>query len=74
MKGYYTAESLSKINEDPNLFYFTRKDNYARGQEILYLFGKDDESLISKLRENGDILRQFFEDVENKRLQARLLI
>ncbi|MEQ9377275.1 MAG: DUF4837 family protein [Imperialibacter sp.] len=72
MKGYYTAESLSKINEDPNLFYFTRKDNYARGQEILYLFGKDDESLIRKLRENGDILRQYFEEVENKRLQADL--
>ncbi len=72
MKSYYTPESLSKIQTDENLFYFTRKDNYARGQEILYLFGKDDETLIRKLRENGDILRQYFEDIESKRLQAEL--
>lgn len=72
MKSYYTNESLQKIQADENLFYFTRKDNYARGQEILYLFGKDDESLISKLRENRELLRKHFEEIEAKRLQAEL--
>ena len=72
MKSYYTKESLEKISADESLFYFTRKDNYARGQEILYLFGKDNESLISKLRENKELLRRHFEDIESKRLQTEL--
>ncbi len=72
MKSYYTEESIDKIKTDENLYYFTRKDNYARGQEILYLFGKDEEALIRKLRENRETLQKHFEEIEKTRLLATI--
>lgn len=72
MKSYYTAESLNRIQSDSSLFYFTRKNNYARGQEILYLFGQDSNALIEKLRENREVLRRHFENVEKDRLISQL--
>lgn len=72
MKGFYTPESLERIQSDSSLFYFTRKDNYARGQEILYLFGKDTSTLIGHLRENAEMLRRHFESVEKSRMENDL--
>ncbi len=72
MRNYYTPESLERIKTDSSLFYFTRKDNYARGQEILYLFGRDSNALIEKLRENSDLLRNHFTRIEQTRLAADL--
>lgn len=72
MRSYFTKESLEKIKNDPELFYYTRKDEFAKGQEILHLFGQDDDALLAKLNANGERIRGFFDEAERKRLEKAL--
>ena len=72
MRSYFTKESLERIKNDPDLFYYSRKDEFAKGQEILHLFGQDKEALLAKLQANGQRIRGFFDEVEKKRLEQAL--
>lgn len=72
MRSYFTKESLERIKNDPDLFYYSRKDEFAKGQEILHLFGQDKEALLAKLQANGQRIRGFFDEVEKKRLEKAL--
>ena len=72
MRSYFTKESLERIKSDPDLFYYTRKDEFAQGQEIMHLFGQDSEALLAKLQTNGERIRGFFDEVEKKRLEQTL--
>ena len=72
LKGYFTKSSLEKIQTNPNLFVYTSADEYAKGQTVMYLFGRDEETLMGHLRENGDKLLAHFNNVEKKRLRQTL--
>ena len=68
MRNYMTDESLRKIKEDPSLFRFGNKDAYARGQEILHLFGQTQDQLIAKIVDNRSVLLNYFLTIEKKRI------
>ncbi|MEQ9298937.1 MAG: DUF4837 family protein, partial [Cyclobacteriaceae bacterium] len=68
----FTAQSLNRINSEPDLFMTTRTDEFARGQEILYLFSKDEESLISKIKENQNRLVSHFNKIESDRIANKI--
>ncbi|MGF1637754.1 MAG: DUF4837 family protein [Cyclobacteriaceae bacterium] len=72
LKGYFTKESLEMIDNDPSLYMLAKKDDFARGQDILHLFGQNQETLIENIVENREKLRQYFTDAENKRLHKSL--
>lgn len=72
LKSYFTKESLEKIENNPDLFMLAKKNEYARGQEVLHLFGQNDDILVKNIRENRDQLRNFFNEVEKKRLISSL--
>lgn len=72
LKSYFTNESLKRIQKDDNLYMLTKKDDFARGQEVLHLFGKDRQTLIANLQANREKIRGHFENIEIKRLQASL--
>ncbi len=72
LRKNFTPESLERIRTDENLFMTTRKDEYARGQEIMYLFASTDEQLLQKLEENGDRLVGHFNQLEKKRIAEKL--
>ena len=69
---YITNDSKKKINTDTSLYMFTKQDDFARGQEVLHLFGKDDETLISKIEENGSKILNYFNQIEKKRLEKTM--
>ena len=72
LKNYFTEESLSRIQEDQDLFMHLQKNVFARGQNVLYLFGQTDEQLIGKVKENDDRIRELFLQAEKERLTDRL--
>ncbi len=72
LKSYFTGESLKMIREDPSLFMFKKKDDFAQGQEILHLFGETEGQLIANLKKNGPALREYFNDIERKRTYKAL--
>lgn len=72
MKSYFTQSSVERIEEDPNLFQFSKKNQFARGQEVLFLFGQSDEALIENLQNNRKEIRHHFHEIEIERLQDKL--
>jgi len=72
VQNYFTKASIKKIKENDDLFVYTNKDVYARGQEVMYLFGQSEEALIKKLKTNSSRLQKYFNDAENKRLRSGL--
>ena len=68
----FTPETLEKIKTDTSFFQFSRKDEYAKGQEVMYLFGDTEKNLINHLQENGQNIIDHFNDVERQRLETNL--
>ncbi len=72
IRRYFTNQSLNKIQQDTSLWMTIRNDEFAKGQVALYLFAKDEATLVRKLDENMGRLRAFFESVEQKRIKKKL--
>ncbi len=72
MRKDFTPQSLNRIKDDPNLYMTTRQDEFARGQEILYLFAKDDASLIDKITANSSRLVNHFNQIESDRIATKI--
>lgn len=67
-----SEETKSKINSDTSFFQSIKRDEYARGQEVMYLFGKNEAELITNLSQNEEQIQNYFNTIERKRLQANL--
>lgn len=72
LKKSFTKESLKMINEDPSLFMFEKKDEFAKGQDVLHLFGETEDILIENITKNKRNLQKHFIDVEERRLYKSL--
>lgn len=68
LQGTFSETSKERIFGNPDLFMQTSEDQYSKGQKILQLFGKDDATLIKNLKENKDIVQNFFNIAEKQRL------
>jgi len=72
MRSNFSEETIQKIRTDSTFFLATSKDEYSRGQEVMYLFSDTQENLIRHLRKNGTRIQDFFNTVEKRRLAAAL--
>ena len=72
MRTFFTENSLERIRQDTSLFMYEKKNEFARGQEVLHLFGTDQASLINHIRENQEQIRQKLTSVEQSRLTSGL--
>lgn len=72
MRTYFTENSLQQMRQNPEMFMFPLKNEFARGQEVLHLFGQTEEALLQKLQENEDRLRNYFIKFERDRLSRKL--
>jgi len=72
LKTFFTKESLNMIESDPSLFMYAKQDEFARGQEVLHLFGETEEILLQNIANNKEKLQKHFMDIEEKRLYQSL--
>ena len=72
MRNNVTPESIERIKNEPDLFMYTKQDEYAIGQEITHLFGTNDESLLGNLSKNRDRLMNYFMQIAKDRTSADL--
>lgn len=68
-----TPETTNKILTDTSFYLSTVKDEFSRGQEVMYLFGATEDQLIHHLKKNGQNIIDYFNVLERKRLTASLL-
>lgn len=72
IKSYFTESSINRIREDPGLFMYPKKNEFARGQDVLYLFGNTQQELINNLENNRERLLDYFLRAETDRLKEKL--
>jgi hypothetical protein len=72
MRSYFTESSIKKIQDDSSLFQFSQENQFAKGQELLFLFGISDEALIENIKNNREEIRRHFHEIELERIQAKL--
>ena len=72
MQKYFTTSSLEKIQKDSSLYRLSQKDQFARGQEIVHLFGQTEHQLIDHLKRDKDLIRNYFLNIENQRISKTL--
>ncbi|NVK83624.1 MAG: DUF4837 family protein [Cytophagia bacterium] len=68
LQGTFGEDSKQAILSDPSRFMQTSDNQYAKGQKVLQLFGKDDKTLINNLLENAEVVQNFFNIAEKQRL------
>jgi hypothetical protein len=69
MRENFTEETIQRIQSDTSFYVFTSKDEYSRGQEVMYLFGATQESLIRHLNRDKKKIQAFFNNAEKTRIQ-----
>lgn len=72
LRSYFTKESMERINNNPELYMYSKQDEFVRGQQILHLFGQNAESLLANLKEHPQEIRGFFDKAERERLEKKL--
>ena len=72
IQGYFTPESREKIMGNENYFLTTSTDLYARDQSVMYLFGKNEETLIKNLKENSTQIINHFNRKERERMEKKI--
>lgn len=72
MRTYFTENSLQQMRQNPDMFMFPLTNEFARGQEVLHLFGQTEEGLLQKLEANETRLRDYFIEFERNRLSRKL--
>lgn len=72
IQKYFTNQSLNQIKRDTSRYMSLRKDEFVQGQNVLFLFGVDEEILSRKIKENRFQIRGFFEDAAKKTIQKKL--
>jgi hypothetical protein len=68
----FTPETLEKIKTDTSFYRFSRKDEYSKGQEVLYLFGDTEENLTLHLRKDAQNIIDHFNEIERSRLEVKM--
>jgi hypothetical protein len=74
INAQFTPESKAKAAADPSIYSLRQVDEYAKGQEVLYLFGNNEQELIANLRKNGAQLQNLIEVRERERLAKPLMV
>lgn len=73
INAQFNQGSKEIAQKDPSLFMLRNENEFANGQEVLYLFGSDEEQLIENLKANKDKLQNLFQVRERSRLARGIL-
>ncbi len=73
VKQIFTADFVQKIKADPTLYVTTSKNVFAKGQEVMYLYGNNEKELMANIRKNRQQLIDHFDKTERDRLTKSLL-
>jgi len=68
LQNYFTKESLDSLKLNPDLTLISKKELFATDQEVLFIVGRDDNTLRSKIVEKRSLIRNHFNRVEENRL------
>lgn len=68
----FTPASLEKIKDEPDQYSRMTKDLFAKGQEVVFLYGKDESTLLKNLENAAPRLVEHFNQKERERITKTL--
>ncbi len=72
VRRLFTPESIEKIKTNPSTFSTTAQNLFAKGQEVMYLYGKDERTLVQNIRTHSAHLVDYFDQKERERMTRTL--
>ncbi len=72
LRQLFTDEALKKIYRDTSKYLSIKNDEYAIGQVVMHLYGKNGDILADKINSNDELLRSILEKYEQERLKKKL--
>jgi hypothetical protein len=67
-RSFFSEQTIEAINRDTSFFMFAKQNEFARGQEVLHIFGKTDQQIINNLHKHKEKLQQHFNKIELARI------
>jgi len=74
LKNLFRPNSIQQMSSDSSIFLLSKSDEWARGQEVLYLFGQSEKQLADHIMKNKDKIQLHFNNIEKERLNASLYV
>jgi hypothetical protein len=68
----FTTKSIDSLRANEDIFFIRRKNLFAKGQELVFLINRNDQDFADKISENKEIIRSFFNKVEEERALKEL--
>ena len=72
VRKLFTPESIEKIKAKPTDYVATTQNIFAKGQEVMYLYGTTQETLLQNIRANATRLVEYFNQKERERILKAL--
>ena len=72
IQKYFTSQALNQIKRDTSIFMRIRKDEFAKGQNVMFLFSATEEQLAKKVKYNRAQIREFFEGSARNAIKKKL--
>ncbi len=72
INALFSKEAKEQAASDPTRYMLRNEDEFAQGQEVLYLFGNNEEELVQNLQANKDKIQNLFQVRERNRLGKAL--
>lgn len=73
LRQEFSEETLNRIKTDTTFALSTRSNEYARGQEVMYLMHRTEEGLIKYLQEHKQNIIDYFNRTERQRITQEIL-
>ncbi len=68
----FTPAFIEKIKDTPSQYSKNTSDLFAKGQEVMFLYGKDERTLVKNLRAGSQRLVDYFNQKERERITRSL--
>ncbi len=72
IQRFFTDQALTQIKRDTSMFMIIRKDEFAKGQNVMFLFSGTEKKLAQKIKSNRYQIRGFFEESAQKIIHKKL--
>lgn len=73
LREQFSEETLNRIRSDSTFSLATKTNEYARGQEVMYLFSRTEQDMMEYLAENKQAIIDYFNRKERERLTKEIL-
>jgi hypothetical protein len=73
LRRKFSAQTIEKIKSDTSFHLSTLKDEFAKGQHVMYLFGATEEDLTQYLERQKQSIIDYFNKMERDRMTKDLI-